>query len=282
MKKSTLTLVTMIALISSLLANPNTSINRCRIELMDKDTYTSIVTRNEEDLLSGIWTSSTMIGAEETQTLLFDKSGSMMVLSSTFDKGITVNQKSWRVMDYDGKAFLVISETNKSKEELYQLTQTCEGIELMNVANGKQFRYNYSSIGQKTDRNQLSKELVGTWSSSTYPFEIAQNVTQCGSFIPVQGAYFSIELNKDGSYTKTFGSDLQKYIQSGKWEISKDGKFVIFKTNNINGKKLKNTQLEAMEIERYNGNKLHAKGAIVTKDNTTLFCTNTKTFSFTR
>jgi hypothetical protein len=282
MKKSTLTLVTMIALISSLLANPNTSINRCRIELMDKDTYTSIVTRNEEDLLSGIWTSSTMIGSEETQTLLFDKSGSMMVLSSTFDKGITVYQKSWRVMDYDGKAFLVISETNKSKEELYQLTQTCEGIELMNVANGKQFRYNYSSIGQKTDRNQLSKELVGTWSSSNYPFEIAQNVNQCGSFIPVQGAYFSIELNKDGSYTKTFGSDLQKYTQSGKWEISKDGKFVIFKTNNINGKKLKNTQLEAMEIERYNGNKLHAKGAIATKDNTTLFCTNTKTFSFTR
>ncbi len=282
MKKSTLTLVTMIALISSLLANPNTSINRCRIEMMDKDTYTSMVNKNEEDLLSGIWTSSALMGSEETQTLLFDKSGSMLVLSTTFDQGITVNQKNWRVMDFDGKPFLVISEMNKSKEELYQLTPTCDGIELMNVASGKQLKYNYTSIAQKGDRNQLTKDLIGKWESTNYPFEIAKDFSQCGSFVPVQGAYFSIELNKDGSFTKTFGSDLQKYTQAGKWEISKDGKFVIFKTNNINGKKIKTTQLEGMEIERYNGNKLHAKGAIATKDNTTLFCTNTKTFSFTR
>ena len=282
MKKSTLTLVTMITLICSVLATPTNNINRCRIEMMDKDTYASIINRNEEDLLSGIWTSNTLMGSGESQTLLFDKSGIVMILSSSFDNGISVSQKNWKVMDFDGKAFLVMSEISKSKEELYQLNQTCEGIELVNVATGKVLKFNYNAINIENDKTKLAKQLVGKWESTNYPFEIAKNFNQCGSFIPVNGAFFSIELKEDGSFKRTFGGELQKYNQTGTWEVSKDGKYLVFKTTHQNGIKLKSHSLDGMEIERFNGNKLHAKAALSTKDNTTIFCTNTKTFSFTR
>ena len=282
MKKSTLTLVTMITLICSVLATPTNNINRCRIEMMDKDTYASITNRNEEDLLSGIWTSNTLMGSGESQTLLFDKSGSVMILSSSFDNGISVNQKNWKVMDFDGKAFLVMSDTHKSKEELFQLNQTCEGIELVNVATGKVLKFNYNAINLENDKTILAKQLVGKWESTNYPFEIAKNFNQCGSFVPVNGAFFGLELKEDGSFKRTFGGELQKYSQTGTWEVSKDGKYLVFKTTHQNGIKLKSQSLDGMEIERFNGNKLHAKAALSTKDNSTVFCTNTKTFSFTR
>ncbi len=249
---------------------------RCRLVISDQDTHASIIEKSEEDLLSGIWIAGSNLENEVNQTLMFEKSGKLLVFNETTDRGILVEEKKWKLMDFEGGIFLVMSAINSGKEELYKINQTCEGMELTNINSGKLLSFDYSSI-KVTDVTKT--DLVGNWNNTQYPFEIAQRFDQPGTFEPIRGAFFDLELAENGSYVKRFGSEINTFIENGTWKLSKDGKYIVF--NSKNGKKNTSKTLEALEISRLNGNKMVVKTAI-SVDKLSAFSTGTKSFHFTK
>ncbi|MBL7829432.1 MAG: hypothetical protein JNK41_00280 [Saprospiraceae bacterium] len=276
MKRTLSFLIFLIGLGFNMSAHNITGSDRCRLVNELQDTHSSIIEKSEDDLLSGIWISGESIENEVNQKLMFEKNGKLLVFNETTDKGIQVEEKKWRLMDFEGGVFLVLSGKSAGKEELYKISQTCDGMELKNINTGKLLSFDYASI-KATDVKR--SDITGIWTSTQYPFEIAQRFDQPGTFEPIRGAFFDIELSENGNYTKRFGSEIKTFTENGTWSISKDGKYIIF--NNKSDKKSSNQPLEALEIHRLNGNKLVARSSI-TAANLSAFSTGTKSFHFTK
>lgn len=276
MKKAFLLSVLMLGLSIFMQAAVNNDTFRCRLNSADQDTHSSIVEKSEEDLLSGIWITGSTVDNEVNQTLMFEKNGKLLVFNETTDRGIRVEEKKWKLMDFEGGVFLVMSSPAKGKEELYKISQTCDGMELKNITTGKLLSFDYSSI---KSTNVSKNDLIGSWNNSQYPFEIAQRFDQPGTFEPIRGAFYNLELAENGTYVKHFGSEIKTFSEEGTWSLSKDGKYIIF--NVKNGNRSSKDSMEALEISRINDTKLVVKSAI-NADNISAYTTGTKAFHFSK
>ncbi|MCC6689658.1 MAG: hypothetical protein IT268_11475 [Saprospiraceae bacterium] len=275
MKKTLSILIMMIAFVFNMNAESMNDIGRCRLINMQPVDYSSNIEKSEADLLSGIWILGSNPDSDVNQKFIFEKNGKLFIFNETTERGITVDEKKWRLMDFEGEVYLVFEGNSKGKDELFRMNQTCDGMELKNAKTGKLMAFEYKSLKQSAINKS---ELVGNWTTTQYPFEIAQRFDQPGTFEPVRGAFVSLDLNDNGSYTRSYGGEVKSFSEHGTWTLSRDGKYIVLASSN---RKFGENNLQAIEIQKLNNNKLVVRSAI-SANNLTAYTTGTKLFHFAK
>jgi len=221
-----------------------------------------------QDLALGTWTVDNSSNSGTKSMYLFDISGDLMILTTGMDFGTSVEAKTWEVTEYDNKTFLSVGVKGEQKDELYEINKSQDGILLSNVLEAKEIKLDFMP---SPSTSKQSKELVfGSWHSASYPFEIASNFDNCGSFEPIRGAFFNLDLNRDGSYSKSWGGELQQFNTKGQWIMAAGGtQLLLLNDKGISG--------EAYTVESLHGNKIFLKGSI--QSTSSVYCTPIKVFA---
>jgi hypothetical protein len=229
--KSPIILSLILAITTPLLSSEIPEIN-CREYVSDSSIENSVAEAAELDLLQGIWVKNE-VDSPSKITFHFNKSGRVDIISTTPDQEARYSHAHWTVEEQNGEAILVWEEHNET-DRLLIINQVCEGIILSDYADGKEYLLNYiPKLGNKKI-DFMRASLLGRWENATYPFDIAKNENDYGTFAPIEGAYLDYKFNKDGSYIKKWGSTKVEFTETGKWDISKDGKFLVMRASSKN------------------------------------------------
>ncbi len=130
-------------------------------------------------------------------------------------------------------------------------------------------------------KNDIQTALTGAWEMNTYPFDIATSIDQCGAFEAMKGSYFNLDLNEDGTYTKSFGSLMVNLEETGIWEVSNDGNYILFHAvGNNNAENVYATKLA--KIKKMDNDQIIIRQALDAPGSyfEDMFCTITKDFVF--
>ena len=174
-------------------------------------------------LTSGIWTTINMNSGK--LIFQFNESGLVDIISVDEETGKSAYKKSfWQINELIGKPILEMIDTETGIESLYVLTQTWEGILLDEVSTDEKISLFFAPLASPSEFNLLKSNLVGEWTSISYPFDLAD-------FVPkddIMGAFLTLKFKSNGVFSCIYGNDNKKIEEAGKWQISKDGKYVIF------------------------------------------------------
>lgn len=238
------------------------------------------------DLETGLW-ESLLISEGETAsaaTILFQfHEYGMMDKIITEANGETKFESSfWRVENFGGKPFLILSHPDSSAEVLYKVEQTCEGLVLTNIANEQATVLEYRKKSNAKTLDSIKSSLSGKWSSITYPFDLTNDLNRCGTFETMKDAYLKYAFAPNGTYRKNMGTAHLDIEESGYWELSADGKFLILHATK-NGIAEQAYSTIIAEIAHINDGEMVLKQALHgAGDFETLFCTENKTFFFNK
>lgn len=279
MKRSVSIMMLLLSIVSGMQAstNPMYPTNRCRLGLNYENAFVFSAEKTKEDLLSGIWISGADFQNEIHQTWMFEQTGKLNIFNETTEAGIKVDERTWKVVDFEGSVFLMVSSPNNKAELHFKVNPTCNGMELQNIQTGETHSFDYTVIKSKVSNGS---DITGSWICNQYPFEISQRFDQVGSFETVKGAFLNLEINTDGTYSKSFGSEIKCFTEKGQWRLSKDGKYILLIPSLTQNPK--NVAMEALEIQKIKGDKLVIKTAITSTENISAFKTNTRNFQFIR
>jgi len=84
----------------------------------------------------------------------------------------------------------------------------------------------FSNNGNTKEDTVTKSILTGEWVFTGFSYDIIDNIHGCGDFVTANGAHLTLNFNENGTYTKTFGNDINEISESGIWKISKDNKTV--------------------------------------------------------
>lgn len=279
MKKVLSILITLVAFSFNMNADNIADAGRCRLVNFKPAIFTTDIERSESDLLSGIWILGSSLESDVNQKFIFEKGGKLLIFNETTERGITVDEKKWKLVDFEGEVYLALTDVHAPKrtvkDELYKISQTCDGMELKHIKSGKMMVFDYKTLKQA---GISQRDVAGEWMTTQYPFDIAQRFDQPGTFEPVRGAFVKLDLNEDGSYTKSFGGEVKTFTENGTWSLSRDGKYIVLSKDR---KKFGESNLEAIEIQKLNSDKLVVRSSIHA-ESLTSYTTGTKLFYFTR
>ncbi len=166
-----------------------------------------------QDLIHGLWT---QIESEGTINMFqFNEAGIVDILRTDAERNTSYNNTLWNVTEYDGQAFLVLTDHDMAHQRLFKVVQNCEGILLTNIANSHQITLLYQPLANPIKVNLVKANLVGDWTS----------ISLSDTRTPLSLRY---QMNADGSYARYLGNRRQEMPERGVWEISKDGQFILF------------------------------------------------------
>ena len=270
MKTSAL-FVGLMAMVSFMSAHPISSADfiNCREYAAKLKKDFSTIQLIERDLAFGTWVAHDLNG-EET-TYLFTNEGLVQILHADVDGNVSYSSTFWRVAEFDGEPFLVISDQQR-KEKLFSVDQTCEGITLKGIVCGKVLTLDYQPLKKKVKFNLTKAHLIGEWTNVSV-FE-NQNTSK-----KVHGAFFNYHFSPDGMYSCTYGSHMKKIKESGSWGVSKDGQFLLLHvTEDGNVENIKNTKV--IKIAQVDDHGLIIEQVMKTNDINEFFGADNKSFTF--
>jgi len=166
-----------------------------------------------QDLIHGLWTQSESEGT--IKMFQFNEAGIVDILRTDAESNTSYNNTLWSVTEYDGQAFLVLTDHDMAHQRLFKVVQNCEGIILTNIAGSHQLTLLYRPLTNPIKVNLVKANLVGDWTS----------ISMADTNTPLSLRY---QMNADGSYARLLGSGRQEMPERGVWEISKDGQFILF------------------------------------------------------
>ena len=206
---------------------PTNEEEKCRNAVTNFPVDYNIAERVEWDLLRGIWTLTDTKNATET-VFLFNTYGVTDIIETQADGSTDYSNSLWRVESYNGYAFLVLNEQPMSKDLLYRVDVTCKGITLTDVISNERMVLNHQPKKPDYKVNLQKANMIGDWDCVSYPFTAAQQLQSFGTASRMPGAFLKYEFNPNGTYKKSVGNDSEVHVEEGHFEVSKDGKFLIF------------------------------------------------------
>jgi len=276
--KSPVLLALLLALTTPMLSS-EIPVGNCReIENLEDETL-SISELARIDLLQGIWVKKDNHLHSE-MIFHFIETGSVDIIFNTKDGQSTYSHAHWEIEEHDDQAFLIWKEHNE-KDRLLKIKQTCDGLILTNVMNDKAYNLTYFPKEKNSKLDYLRNSLYGNWINGNYPFDIAKDESDCGSFVPIEGAFFTFQFNKDGTYSKKWGSKVVEFSESGTWEISADGKYVLFQAESEDGKH-ESTKTYLAKIKMIDMDMLVFEQTLESPGFEDVFCTKRKDFLFVK
>ena len=227
MKTSALFLV-MMAVASFLSARPfnDSDFIKCRDYATDLAKNFSTIQLIEHDLVHGTWTSTLPNGFDNTY--LFTKEGLVQILQTDLHGKKSYQSSFWRVAEFDGQPFLVLSNKER-KEKLLSVMQNCEGIILKDVVCHNILTLHYQPLKASPKLNLTKAYLVGEWTNVSAFENMKDNKNALGSYLDYQ-------FSADGTFTRDYGNQQNKVSEIGTWEISKDNQYLLLhvaEKNNI-------------------------------------------------
>lgn len=260
---------------------------RCREIIKVAEQSPDVVSKVKADLISGKWmVEQKLLGTSQMQSsntsLYFYDYGMADLVSMHPQNSIQLITYLWRVEKFGEEAFLVLTSKEGRSEKLFKVEQTCKGINLTNAVNGDKTSMVFQRIKEAAELNDIRYNLTGSWDCMTYPFDITTDTETCGTFEKMDGAYLAYQLNEDGTYTKNLGTTHMDVEENGFWEVSEDGKYIIFHAaKRGNAEEVFATYVA--EVSHLNYGEMVLKQALHgTGDFDTLFCTDIKTFFFNK
>ncbi|MEM1218460.1 MAG: hypothetical protein AAGH79_06090 [Bacteroidota bacterium] len=225
MKSLISTVLLSLAVSFTALANIETTENNCRDGVTKFDRSLSVSDRYRTDLETGVWSEETQYAHAGNLVYQFQPYGVVDILE--FDKAGNAEYRSclWRVEEYNKTPFLILSNQRLGDEEMFKLAATCNGLILTDVTSYEEIYLDFSP--KKTDirLNLKQADLVGNWSSATIPFDLNGAASKMAHN---QGLFLEYEFLPNGTYVKNFGNQTEIQTETGYYEISQDGQFILF------------------------------------------------------
>lgn len=225
----------------------------------------------EHDLVNGNWTGFTPGG--ENNNYLFTEEGLLQIISTNRAGHKAYRSTFWRVAEFDGQPFLVVSDDNR-KEKLLKVDQTCEGLTLQDVVNKEVFSLEYHPLRASAKRNLTKAYMIGEWTNVS-AMEVEGNPSHA------KGAFLQFQFSTYGTYSCYYGNNSKKVVENGTWEISKDNQFLLLHVaDGDNLEATKNTQV--IRIAQVDDHGLVLEQVMKTSDVNEFFGATNKTFAFIR
>lgn len=165
-----------------------------------------------QDLLNGIWTQG------DNLTYHFMENGQLL----QFHADGSVESFFWWVETL-GSLPLLVTHNATGHENKWLVEQTCEGVLLKDIFGKNNLPLDYQPLALGPKTISTKNLLVGEWTNVT-AFETEQGVQTA------LGNYLNYRFHDNGTYLCSFGDQNKDQVHKGLWEISKDGKYLLFYT----------------------------------------------------
>lgn len=229
---------------------------RCR-ELSERRIDIPLGQVVEHDLLNGDWT---FTGKAALKTFQFGDNGQVSVFSKDKKGYWSYEPMKWHVEVTNNIASLVLNG------QKMQLLQTCEGIILTDFSTGKTMELAYAPATAAARARLVQDKLVGEWT----------NVTSFGDEAKcdrAKGAFLSYEFRSNGTYICNYGNQQDVADEKGSWEISRDGQFLLLRSNSGAG-------IEVVRINTVDDHGLVLDQVMRTSEIGEFFCSDAKSLAF--
>ena len=223
--------------------------------------FTSPEKALRQDLLSGKWTLNT---ACEQKILDFHSFGLVDIYTIEQNKSTEVQSYVWRTITKSYRPVLMIMDPGTHEAVYYEAEQLCEGI----ILNSKELESSqlleFNPTLSEGELNKIKENITGDWKT-----DIDHSVMVHYIF------------RQDGSYTRFLGNSENKITEHGFWNISDDGRYLVFKITD--DKKVEGVfkTIYAKIVENSAG-KLSLEQPICIAGMESVFKTNSKVHSYKR
>ena len=252
-------------------------IEKCRLN----EQFVELGTLKEQveyDLQNGMWTIDYENGSHQLQ---FHEYGLVDVYATNQNGHISHYSKLWRVEEFSGSAFLVLTSQFKGIEQLYKVQATCEGLILSDMAKeGNELTVRHEDEKEAEYITGLYNLLIGEWVSTTYPFDILTDGGFCGTQEKMEGVELNLQFESDGTYEMHLDDAANAYLEQGIWNISKDGAYILFHvTKNSNPESTTTTRMA--KLSWLEDGMIGMEQSLIS-EKSAAFCTKWKSFSFAK
>lgn len=194
----------------------------CRLDAFDFPPYYNAADRLKADLLQGLWAAE-----NDSRVFQFHSYGLVDVISEEANGQLSIEPLMWKVEQRNGEAMLILTDASFN-EQVISMEATCDGL----VANGMDSNGDLElvlkpSISAK-ELHCLHTNLIGEWNSVSFPSDLAQ-VVGCKNPDPRSGiTSMQMKFKENGSYTRICETPSARLENSGFYEITPDGQYLIF------------------------------------------------------
>ncbi|MDB4505694.1 MAG: hypothetical protein P8M17_05615 [Saprospiraceae bacterium] len=92
--------------------------------------------------------------------------------------------------------------------------------------------------------------LIGEWSYTNFAYQIVDNIHACEEIIIVKNAFLKFQFDKNGTYSKIYGSGDNETMEVGNWDITDDNySLILMPKNGLQSHFIKINKLEEESIE---------------------------------
>jgi outer membrane lipoprotein-sorting protein len=189
--------------------------NRCRDIFTKPFTTANALERVRADFQNGTWRTSNFIdnNEENVKTFSFQPDGNVEIITDNESGEVTLDRSTWNLEQVGDNVFMVMSDQNSNTGHMFLVKQNCDGIVLTEVVYQKHVVLEYIEHFPSLD-SRVTRDVYGKW----------KNI-KMGSMDNSTPVF--IELSPKRQLTKTtIVNDLEEK-ESGQWEITKDGKFLL-------------------------------------------------------
>jgi len=216
------------------IAMPQYADYRCLDWNSDQDAEISALEMRDK-LLSGLWSKVSVPsrGNQNYQLIVrFHPNGKASYMTQEADGTYRNHRISWSAQQFNNSHYLTLGEGDNKQEFL--LEPYCEGIELINVANGRVFSLSYGAPADKGTLLHRMAQLYGGWVNISHDVEL-EATGQETRFLQTARIFFN--LLQDGTYSRQLWTgDASELIteDKGLWNLSSDGELIHFYPEGVN------------------------------------------------
>ena len=255
-------------------------------ELDCRDAYTNSPDLNQKasvakDLIESNWLVSHYTGKAEDSRIIFHDFGAVDQIISKEDGTYSFSRSQWTLEEYNNALFLVISHLDGDQQtNMYRVSQTCNGMDLTDIGSLQRLSFIHQGKKQEQKIALMSQEMTGEWISVGYAFDRAEAMDDCGTFQPMNGAFLQFSFRGDGTYARSLGNSGIALRESGFWDITDDGKFLLLHILDLHGNRIERT--DVAEIDYLENGSFTLTQALVNREKNDMFCTELKEIGFRR
>jgi hypothetical protein len=204
----------------------------CRLDAFHFPAHYSATDRLEADLVQGMWVEEAQ--CESGSVYHFHDYGMVDIISSDAMGTLDIESLMWKVEQRHGQLYLVLTDTDFS-ERLIAMEATCEGLNASYIDSleGVDLVLRPTIPAKELDR--LARSVVGEWNSVSFPSDLAKKTLGCAIDERSGISRMSLEFHDNGTYTKVCETPSIRMEETGFFEITPDGQYIIFYATGVPG-----------------------------------------------
>lgn len=251
--------------------------------ILDSNQFNSLnVTAAEQHLISGSWSGVSHLSEENYHHFLFKADGTVDLITDYAGENLGFSSHFWDLATTNSGLQMVLTEVHSGSSTIMNIHAITKDLIHVDV-NGSPVTFRNLKAKMNGFRSDMESAIAGSWKMETYPFDVTNDINRCGAFEVMNEAYLNYTFLSDGTYQTKLGNHMVDLEESGIWEISEDGQFLIFYAS-TDGNPENIYNIHVARIRNICEGNLTLKQALFVpvSDFDTLFCTDMKDFAMTK